>query len=74
MSFATLFRVEFHDLVEQFWKRIPTFCIMQNIAYSNKGDVQLLTIVSSIIVSLLSISLQKIWKKYSISISNMIVP
>jgi hypothetical protein len=31
---------------------------MKNIAYSNKGDVRLLTIVSSIIVPLLSISLQ----------------
>ncbi len=38
---------------------LPTFCIVKNIACSNKGDVFMLTIVSSIIVPVLSASLQK---------------
>ncbi len=44
------FHVEFHDLVEQFWKGISTFCIVKNIACNNKGDVCLFTIASFIIV------------------------
>jgi hypothetical protein len=36
---------------------------MKNISYSNKGDVHLFTIASSIIVSMLSTSLQNFFEK-----------
>jgi len=49
MSFATIFQAEFHNLIKQFYKGGLKFCIMKNIVSSNKGDVKLLTIVSSII-------------------------
>jgi hypothetical protein len=49
VSFATIFQVEFHNLVEQFCKGGPTFCIMKNIVGNNKGDMRLLTIASVII-------------------------
>ncbi len=59
MNFVASFRAEFHDLVEQFSKGIPTFCIVKNIAYNTNSDVHLLTITLPIIVPMLSTSLQK---------------
>jgi hypothetical protein len=59
VNFVASFRAEFHDSVEQFLKGIPTFCIVKNIAYNINSDVHLLTITLSIIIPMLSISLQK---------------
>jgi hypothetical protein len=53
MNFATIFQAEFHNLDKQFYKGGLKFDIMKNIASSNKGDVRLLTIVSSIIAIVL---------------------
>jgi hypothetical protein len=53
MNFATIFRAKFDNLAKQFYKGGLKFYIMKNIPSSNKGDVRLLTIISSTIALVL---------------------